>query len=87
MKAMNTKDSEKAIQLAETLLKRLEKISADSSWAHQASGVRASIAKILTHEKLKPGSSSLQALEDLIRLGFEVLESAAGEIPDNHSLR
>ena len=86
MKVMNTKESQKVLQLAETLLMRLEKISADSSWAHQASGVRASIAKILTREKLKPGSSSLQALEDLIRLGFEVLESAAGEIPDNKSL-
>jgi hypothetical protein len=60
----------------------LEKISADSPWAHQASGVRASIAKILARQTLHPDHSSLQDLEDLTRLGFDILEQAAGEIPD-----
>ena len=81
-KTMETEPSKKTIQLAEVLLIRLEKISADSAWAHQASGVRASIAKILAREEIRSGSSTLQVLEDLIRLGFEILESVAGEIPD-----
>jgi hypothetical protein len=78
---MNAAASEKIIRLAGVLLIRLEKISADSPWAHQASGVKASIAKILDREELKPGSPSLQVLEELLNLGFEILERAAGEIP------
>jgi hypothetical protein len=78
---MNAENSEKIIQLAKVLCIRLEKITADSPWAHQASGLRASIAKILAREKLKPGSSSLKVLEDLTSSGFEILESAAREIP------
>ena len=80
---MEIEPFEKTIQLAEVLLIRLEKISADSPWAHQASGVRASIAKILSREEVKPGNSSLQVLKSLIQLGFEILEKAAGDIPES----
>jgi hypothetical protein len=83
IKTMNIQDPEKTIHLAEVLLIRLEKISADSPWAHQASGVRASIAKILSREELKHENSSVQILENLIRSGFDILEKAAGEIPDS----
>ena len=63
--------------MAKILLDRLERISADSGWAHQASGVRASIAKILSQEY-----PDLDQLSPLLDLGFLILENAAGEIPE-----
>lgn len=69
--------------MAKILLTRLEKISTDSLWAHQASGIRASIAKILSQEKLSLNNAANRGLEDLLKLGFEILEKAAKEIPDD----
>lgn len=63
--------------MAKILLERLERISADSGWAHQASGVRASLAKILSQE-----NPDLDQLSPLLDLGFLILENAAGEIPE-----
>ena len=60
------------------LLDRLERISADSPWAHQASGVRASLSKHLASEKI-----SRTDIEDLLLLGYQILENAAKEIPEN----
>ena len=75
---MNQRPPPRQMQLAQILLNRLEKISADSPWAHQASGVRASIAKILS------GSTpDHQSLDKLMELGFEVLEKDAVEIPED----
>lgn len=71
--------------LAEILLYRLEKISADSAWAHQASGIKASIAKILVREELLAEDPVIQNLDELLKLGFEILEKVAGEIPDINS--
>jgi hypothetical protein len=59
------------------LLDRLERISADSPWAHQASGVRASLAKLLEGEDPNP-----EEIEVLQKLGYQILEKAASEIPD-----
>lgn len=80
---MNSKATEHQQQLARVLLNRLEKISADSSWAHQASGIRAAIAKKISRSGLSLKSSGRQDLEKLLKIGFEILEKAAGEIPDN----
>jgi len=60
------------------LLERLERIPADSIWAHQASGVRGSLLRMV--QQLEDG----QELEDqdmnrLISHGFQILESAARE--------
>jgi len=60
------------------LLDRLERISADSSWAHQASGVRASLAKAI----IDP-NTDISALKQLLELGFDILENAAAEIPED----
>lgn len=65
---------------ARTLLSRLERISADSPWAHQASGIRAALARHLTRK-----DPSQAEITDLLERGFEVLENAAGEIPDEAS--
>ena len=79
---METNPNQKIRETAELLLYRLEKISTDSPWAHQASGVRASIAKLLSRDGIPLSYSSSQNLEKLLELGFEILENAAGEIPD-----
>ena len=63
---------------SQLLLNRLERISADSAWAHQASGVRASLAKCLTRE-----DCSAEEISALLLLGFQILEKAAGEIPED----
>jgi len=63
--------------MAKILLDRLERISADSSWAHQASGVRASLAKTISQE-----DPDLNQLSNLLEMGFLILENAAGEIPE-----
>ena len=66
------------ITRSQILLERLERISADSPWAHQASGIRASIAKTLgdNHPDLK-------SLNKMVEMGFEILEKAAAEIPED----
>ncbi|HDD55446.1 MAG TPA: hypothetical protein ENG59_04320 [Chloroflexi bacterium] len=60
------------------LLARLERISADSPWAHQASGVRASLAKHLASE-----NCTLDEIENLVNSGYRILEKAASEIPES----
>ena len=62
------------------LLDRLERISADSAWAHQASGVRASLAKCLAGEEPDP-----EEIKHLLMLGYQILEKAASEIPEGNN--
>jgi len=63
--------------MAKILLDRLERISADSGWAHQASGVRASLAKAISSQ-----DPDKDRLSSLLEYGFHILENAAGEIPE-----
>lgn len=68
----------KSIRVTSLLLERLERIPADSVWAHRASGLRGSLFAIV--EKLEDG----QQVEDLemkrlIAYGFQILENAARE--------
>jgi hypothetical protein len=63
---------------AQILLDRLERISADSAWAHQASGIRASLARQLSGSDPAP-----QAINELLKRGFNILEKAAREIPED----
>ena len=60
--------------LIEMLVARLERMSADSYWAHQASGVRGSLLRIIENDRL----DSPQAA-NLLDKGFEYLEKAARE--------
>jgi hypothetical protein len=72
-------DSRTLLQ-AEILIDRLARLSADSIWARRASGLRATIDK--TVAKIKNEQSVDQEhFEQLITLGFEMLERAAVEIP------
>lgn len=62
---------------ANLLVQRLEHLSADSVWAHRASGVRASLDKALAcGDSIDPAYLDL-----LIEQGFELLKKAAWEIP------
>jgi len=72
-----------ADRLALLLLSRLERLSADSYWAHQASGLRGSLLRGLEVKRAgEPGgdaslSGEGERLAGLIERGFEVLEKAA----------
>jgi hypothetical protein len=64
--------------LLKLLITRLERLSADSVWAHRASGVRGALLRM--QEQIESG----QPVEGpratrLIRLGFQILEGAAKE--------
>ena len=69
---------ENPIQLIRLLLARLERISADSVWAHRASGIRGSLFKVL--EKLEEGKTAqVSEAMQMIDMGFFILEKAAKE--------
>lgn len=72
---MHSESDEVLIRL---LSSRLEHISADSYWAHRASGVRRSLVRILEkwEQDLPVGHSELKPL---LEQGFFILEQAARE--------
>ncbi len=70
------------IELAKLLSARLERLSADSTWARRASGLRGSLLKAI-EEVENSQDDPVQArlhLERLMRRGFEILENAAREL-------
>ena len=60
--------------LISMLIARLERLSADSYWAHQASGVRGSLLRLLESGEPDPEQEAL-----LVEKGFDFLEKAAKE--------
>ena len=60
--------------LIDMLVARLERLSADSYWAHQASGVRGSLLRIIENERLDSSDVDI-----LVEMGFDFLEKAARE--------
>jgi hypothetical protein len=64
------------VELALFLISRLERISADSYWAHQASGVRGALLRCLEQADCRQS----ERLEFLIEAGFRLLEQAAREL-------
>jgi hypothetical protein len=63
------------LDLLELLARRLERLSADSKWAHRASGIRGQMLRAL--EATEDGG---QGTEELIEAAFAILERAAREI-------
>ncbi len=62
------------------LVARLERISADSVWAHRASGVKGSLLRMM--DKFEKGFRIREGeLQRAIDLGFAILEEAAREKP------
>ncbi len=70
--------SEADLGLLKLLIARLERLSADSVWAHRASGVRGDLLRV--QECLERGQPvEAPRLARLVRLGFQILEGAAKE--------
>ncbi len=67
-----------ALQLAQTLSVRLERISADSIWARRASGLRGSLLRELERSRLGK-SVDFSKLAEVTRKGFDILQKAAQE--------
>jgi hypothetical protein len=73
------------ILLANQLVGRLERLSADSFWAHRASGVKGSLLRCLQEiqtpaQSNPPAIDQIQRLRLLTALGFEILAKAAAQI-------
>lgn len=62
------------------LIQRLERISADSVWAHRVSGVRGALLRCV--ENWQAGELDEPRLRYLLDVGFDYLYKAAREIPD-----
>lgn len=70
---------------ARLLLSRLERLSADSHYAHRASGLRGSLLRYLEQVEVDgrtgtPTSLPPFEVDNLLTLGFDILEKAAKEI-------
>ena len=74
----------KNIEAIQLLISRLERLSADSFWAHRASGIRGALLRFM--DAIDNGEENQQiqdnTLNILIQKGYELLEKAAREIPD-----
>lgn len=77
-------DREDLLFLAETarrLVQRLERLSADSFWAHQASGLRGSLLRGLEEvETGRAAPAEWDNLAGLVARGMDILQKAAREI-------
>ncbi len=79
-------DSDFQLATARQLLARLERLSADSYWAHRASGLRGSLLKCVEEIDIAQGNyqsvhdTTWDRLEKLNKRGFRILENAAREI-------
>lgn len=68
------------LSLAHLLISRLERLSVDSYWAHQASGVRGALLRQLEESGSESSRQGRRALGELIALGFEILERGAKDM-------
>lgn len=70
------------IELIQRLAERLEHLSADSSYAHRASGLRGSLLRYMANieagKQLNPAEWA--QLEQAVDTGFVILEMAAKEV-------
>lgn len=71
------------LQIAEIrqLIGRLERLSADSAWAHRAAGLRGNLLRALA--ALEVGEAVPDDLGKLVEQSYRILVQAAREIPAN----
>jgi hypothetical protein len=81
------------IQNAKMLIDRLERLSADSIWAHKASGLRGSLWRCVDRlqqsqidKDHRHNKEEMIHLNILIETGFEILRRAAEEITSPEDL-
>jgi hypothetical protein len=71
--------SERDLGLVNRLIDRLERLSADSTYAHQASGLRGSLLRYV--ERMEAGTKiDRDELNRLVEGGFDILNQAAREV-------
>ncbi len=81
-------DAEKLYSQAQTAIDLLERLSADSQWAHRGSGYRGALLRVMESMRgLESASGDLQSeqalllqLQNLINASFALLEKAAVEL-------
>lgn len=77
---MNTNDR---VDRANLIIRRLERLSADSAWSHRASGLRRNmIRQIDIFLREDNSDEAVLFLEELLEKGHELLIAAGKEIPD-----
>lgn len=77
---------------ARMIVQRLERLSADSTWAHASSGHRGSLLKMIERLEHLPDMENaprpeVELLDRLIDKGFDLLAKAAREIGDPELIR
>ena len=74
---------ERLLKLTRLLISRLERISADSIWAHRASGHRGMLLRSIDRLEKNPALSAqeLEYIERLTNEGFFILEQSGIELP------
>ncbi|MGE5221529.1 MAG: hypothetical protein ACM3PY_03770, partial [Omnitrophica WOR_2 bacterium] len=80
------KPEERRIKSVLYLIAMLERLSVDSYWAHQASGLRGSLLRGM--EQLEAGkmkAGQLELFDRLVEQGYRVLEKAAEELRGSES--
>jgi hypothetical protein len=71
----------KLVEQAMMVVRRLERLSADSIYAHISCGYRGALLQAVDEiEAGQAGSAEVERLEWLIRQGFNLLENAAREL-------
>jgi hypothetical protein len=68
------------LEQARLLVARLERLSADSTWAHRASGCRGALLKQIEQVEAAPGFADWDRLEFLVEWGYDLLEHAARQL-------
>ncbi len=77
-------DLARRLELVRMISQRLERLSADSRWAHLSSGYRGSMIKLLDSLEGQPQAApeDRARLEYLIDKGLEMLTNAARDMGD-----
>lgn len=75
------------LEMARMVVQRLERLSADSTWAHTASGHRGSLLRVIDRLETEPDLETLtgpdvEQIDRLIDRGLYLLARAAREIGD-----
>jgi len=72
------KDIEPNGKLLQMLIRRLERISVDSYWAHRASGIRGTLIRLAEQIEARQPVEK-EELQKIVQLGFCILEISARE--------